>query len=43
VLDARVCQKKAWNVWDSIFFSVRRSRTFVGMYRKFVDLLFYFY
>ena len=42
VQDGRVCQKKAWNEWDSLFFAVRRKETFVGMYHKLVELLFHF-
>ena len=33
VQDGRVCQKKVWNEWDSLFFAVRRKETFVGMYQ----------
>ena len=43
VQDGHVCQKKAWNERDSLFFAVRRKETFVGMYHKLVELLFHFY
>jgi hypothetical protein len=43
VQGGRVCQKKAWNERDSLFFAVRRKETFVGMCHKLVELLFHFY